>query len=85
VTDIYDNTIRKIIINSGIAGEVYSGEVTTIAGTPPVVTKNDLLVTTGSKDGIGSVATFNKPIGITTDGINLFIVDNQNHRIRKVQ
>lgn len=78
VTDSYDNTVRKILINSGIVGESYSGPVTTIAG-------NASGVAGGFKDGVGTVATFNKPIGITTDGVSLYIADNQNHKIRKIQ
>ncbi|MBI3582875.1 MAG: Ig-like domain-containing protein [Nitrospinae bacterium] len=51
-----------------------SGVVTTIAGS----------TTSGSTDGTGTAARFKLPVGITTDGTNLFIVDNNNHTIRKV-
>jgi hypothetical protein len=49
--------------------------VTTIAGTAG---------TSGATDGIGSVARFDSPIGITTDGINLYVADQNNHLIRKI-
>ncbi len=48
--------------------------VTTIAGTG----------STGSADGTGTAASFNIPVGITTDGTNLFIADTFNHLIRKI-
>lgn len=54
---------------------ISTGEVTTIAGTP------------GQKahaDGKGSAARFWYPIGTTTDGTNLYVVDQDDHTIRKV-
>lgn len=48
--------------------------VSTIAGTPP-----------GSADGIGTAARFNNPSGITTDGTNLFVVEQRNKTIRKIE
>lgn len=32
----------------------------------------------------GAAALFNHPVGITTDGTNLYVADYQNHRIRRV-
>lgn len=40
--------------------------------------------TTGSVDGTGTSAKFNAPVGITTDGKNLYVADHQNATIRKV-
>ena len=37
-----------------------------------------------STDGTGTAARFYSPIGITTDGENLYVVDAGNHRIRKI-
>ena len=54
---------------------VATGMVTTIAGTAGV---------TGSADGIGAAANFDRPNGITTDGVNLFVTDTLNNTIRKV-
>ena len=48
--------------------------VTTLAGTG----------TGGNANGAGSVATFKKPAGITTDGIDLYVIEQGNHLIRKI-
>lgn len=50
-------------------------EVTTFAGSAGVF---------GSVDGTGSSALFNYPMGITTDGSNLYIVDNSSSTIRQI-
>ena len=51
-----------------------SGAVTTLAGTG----------SSGSANGTGTSASFNGPVGITTDGTNLYVVDYSNHLIRKI-
>lgn len=52
-----------------------TGEVSTLAGTGIA----------GSLDhDTGTSATFNYPVGITTDGTNLFVADAYNHTIRKI-
>ncbi|NNM69928.1 MAG: hypothetical protein HKM00_08220 [Gallionella sp.] len=38
----------------------------------------------GATDGTGTAATFNRPYGITTDGTNLYVVDQSNCKIRKI-
>jgi hypothetical protein len=68
VADSGNNTIRKIIIASG--------KVTIFAGSA----NGD----SGSDDGIGTTARFNNPLGVTTDGTNLYIADYGNHTIRKI-
>lgn len=55
--------------------EISTGAVTTLAGSPGI---------TGSIDGTGTAARFNRPSGITTDGTNLYVADLQNAVIRKV-
>lgn len=53
---------------------IATGEVTTLAGS----------TTAGYADGVGKTAKFYYPIGITTDGTNLYIADSGNHMIRQV-
>jgi sugar lactone lactonase YvrE len=55
--------------------EIASGKVTTLAG---VVGK------IGYEDGVGIMASFNGPVGITTDGTNLYVADTSNNIIRKI-
>ncbi|MFZ4528229.1 MAG: hypothetical protein ACOYNW_07020 [Undibacterium curvum] len=50
-------------------------EVTTLAGKPGVV---------GNSNGTGAAASFKSPIGIATDGTNLFVSDSDNHTLRKI-
>ena len=53
---------------------ISTGVVTTLAGS-----------SSGNTDATGTSATFNYPIGITTDGTNLYVSDTYNHRIRKIE
>jgi hypothetical protein len=52
-----------------------NGQVTTVAG---------LAGSKGSDDGTGAAARFNNPVGITTDGTNLFVLDVSNNTLRKI-
>ena len=52
-----------------------NGTVTTLAG------QSD----NGSTDATGTSASFNEPVGITTDGTNLYVADYSKHRIRKIE
>jgi sugar lactone lactonase YvrE len=61
--------IRKIVIDNGT--------VTTIAGTGSACTSN-------CDHATGTSAGFSGPGGITTDGTNLYVVDDHKHRIRKI-
>lgn len=54
---------------------IATGVVTTLAGTTGV---------SGSLDGTGAAARFNFPLGITTDGTNLYVVDIGNNTIRQI-
>lgn len=53
--------------------DIITGVVTTIAGG-----------VWGANDGIGTAAKFAAPMGITTDGISLFVADSNNNTIRKI-
>ena len=55
--------------------DIANGVVSTIAG---------LAGKKGSADGKGSVARFNRPFGITTDGEKLFVTDSNNHSVRQI-
>ncbi|SVC48404.1 uncharacterized protein METZ01_LOCUS301258, partial [marine metagenome] len=70
VSDRNNNKIRKIGISTGV--------VTTFAGPAAGST------TSGSTNGTGTTARFNQPFGITSDGINLYVADHSNHKIRKI-
>lgn len=70
VGDMNNNKIRKIVISTGA--------VTTLAG--PAQGSS----ATGDSDGTGTAARFNGPGGITTDGINLYVTDFGNNKIRKI-
>lgn len=39
----------------------------------------------GAIDGMGSEARFREPVGITTDGIALYVTDSSNHAIRRIK
>ena len=54
---------------------ISTGVVTTLAGTAG---------TSGTTDGTGTAALFNYPAGITSDGTSLYVTDNINHTIRKI-
>jgi sugar lactone lactonase YvrE len=53
---------------------IATGVVTTLAGTGVA----------GAADGAGAAAMFDAPYGITTDGTNLYVADDNNNKIRKI-
>ncbi|MDD5030653.1 MAG: hypothetical protein PHH58_14340, partial [Rhodoferax sp.] len=53
---------------------IATGAVTTLAGSG----------TAGAADGTGSAASFNSPGGIATDGVNLYVSDSVNQKIRQI-
>lgn len=54
---------------------IETGDVTTLAGTAGI---------SGSTDGIGTAALFDSPQNISMIGINLYVTDNANLTLRKV-
>jgi hypothetical protein len=70
VADTLNHKIRKIVISTGV--------VTTFAG-PAQGTGSQ-----GDTDGTGNAASFNSPWSIATDGINLYLADTFNNKIRKI-
>ena len=88
VTDAAGNVSSSLTLTSftvaeaeQMGGSMQGGQlslstvVTTLAGTG----------STGSSNGTGTSASFNSPIGITTDGTNLYVADQNNNRIRKIE
>jgi sugar lactone lactonase YvrE len=53
---------------------ISTGEVTTLAGS----------TTSGHTDATGTAASFKNPMGLATDGINLYVADSSNNMIRKI-
>ena len=70
VTDRDNNTIRKIVIATGV--------VTTLAGSTDGYS--------GSTDATGTSAKFNEPYRLVIDSsnANLYLTDKENHTIRKI-
>ncbi len=74
VADRGNNRIREIATTTDAAGYV-AGAVTTLAGSGAA----------GFADGNGIAAIFNEPSSLTADADrNLYVADEQNHRIRKM-
>jgi hypothetical protein len=71
-TNLYVADTRNSTIRKVL---ITTGAVTTMAGKAGQI---------GSFDGYGTSALFNYPIGITTDGTNLFIVDTGSSTIRQI-
>ena len=74
VAEYGNNTIRKIVISSG--------EVTTLAGSGSYGSVNTIF--TPAPENKQLPAEFKSPIGITTDGTNLYVADNAGSLIRKI-
>ncbi len=74
VVDNGSNNVRKVVIATNT--------VSTLAGAPasPAVGANAL----GATDATGTAALFNNPQGIITDGINLYVADGGNNKIRQI-
>jgi hypothetical protein len=68
VTDAWNNNIRKIVISTGV--------VTTLAGSASGAS--------GNVNATGTAARFYNPVGICTDGTNLYVADQNNSCVRKV-
>ncbi len=71
IADLGNKKIRRIILSTGY--------VDTFAGTGDTGSSDDL---TGVSDGITS--RFKQPCGISTDGVNLYVVDLANNLIRRI-
>lgn len=77
VTDMYGGTVRKI--------DLKTARVSTFAGQTVYEDKSGVRnFLPGFIDGKGPSARFNFPMGITNDGKNLFVADQNNNKIRKI-
>ena len=68
VADTANNQIRKIIISTGV--------VTLLAGNSSG--------TSGYTNATGSSAYFYTPVGLATDGTNVYVTDYYNHSVRQI-
>lgn len=76
VCDSEGSAIRRVPFDS-------DQEVTTPAG-PSDMPAGQTLFEFGDKDGVGSVARFQHPLGIARRGETLFIADSYNHKVKTV-
>ncbi len=77
VADYSNHVIRKISISTGVVSTVAGGNTGGGVTCPGATTVNCL-------DGVGTAARFYNPIGLTTDGTNLYVNDYLGHRVRKI-
>ncbi len=71
VADTRNNKTRQIVIATGVVSSL-----TGVANTAGAA---------GAADGAAAAASFNNPNDITTDGSSLYVVDESNNKIRKIQ
>jgi sugar lactone lactonase YvrE len=73
----FSSTFYYVVADTGnnlIRKVSTGGVVTTFAGSGAC----------GAKNGTGTAATFNQPVGICTDGTNLYVADTGNNLIRQI-
>jgi sugar lactone lactonase YvrE len=70
VADFGNNKIRKIVIATAAVSSLTGGA--------------SAAVVSGAVDGSNLTASFNMPSGITTDGVNLYVADSGNNKIRQI-
>lgn len=71
-TNLYISDVESHLIRKLV---IATGAVTTIAGSAYVY---------GTKDGLGVAATLHDPVGVVTDGVDLYIADSLNYALRKI-
>lgn len=78
VTDTGYNRIQVISIATGLI-------TTTIGSTTGLAGSVDVTVVPPATTADITLARFNQPIGITTDGINLYVTDFNNSTVRRIE
>jgi thiol-disulfide isomerase/thioredoxin/sugar lactone lactonase YvrE len=76
VVDSEGSAVRKVPIDG-------KGEVTTIVGTSDLPSGRSLFEF-GDKDGVGSDARLQHPLGIVYHDDSLYVADSYNHKIKKI-
>jgi len=76
VADSEGSAIRKLSVDP-------AGEVTTIAGTHDLPNGRTLFEF-GDRDGVGSEARLQHPLGVALRGETLYVADSYNHKIRAI-
>ena len=85
VTDTAGNISNTLSLSSFFVAELMGGSMQGLElSLSKVVTKFAGTGSSGSADGTGTAASFQNPVGITTDGTNLYVADARNHLIRKI-
>jgi hypothetical protein len=81
VSDNGNNKIRMITPTSGTLSAMTSATavVSSVTGAA------DTAVTAGAADGAAASASFSAPYGITTNGSSLYVVDEENNVVRRIQ
>jgi len=75
VSDVGNNSVRKL--TPVTVGGITTWTVSTLAGS--------VAGTSGFVDAaLGATARFNQPLGITSDGTNLYVADSNNNAIRMI-
>jgi hypothetical protein len=85
VTDTAGNISNTLSLSSFFVAELMGGSMQGLElSLSKVVTKFAGTGSSGSADGTRTAASFQNPVGITTDGTNLYVADARNHLIRKI-
>jgi hypothetical protein len=81
VVEFASNMVRKLTPTSGTLPNMTNATalVSSLTGIADVATA------AGSADGPAATASFNRPAGITTDGVSLYVTDSANGSVRRIQ
>jgi len=77
IAESASSIIKKVVISTGVATTLAGGSTTTTGTCGGIASAT-------CADGTGTLARFNNPQALTTDGTNLYVADTMNHVIRQV-